>query len=56
MSEETYINKVLERFRMKDCSPSVAPIVKGEFPSSLEVGTGVSPTVVTAVLIGCLDY
>ncbi|KAL5824162.1 hypothetical protein ACOSQ3_020225 [Xanthoceras sorbifolium] len=30
MSQETYINKVLERFRMKDCSPSVAPIVKGD--------------------------
>ncbi|KAL4309169.1 hypothetical protein GQ457_01G021620 [Hibiscus cannabinus] len=29
LSQETYINKVLERFRMKDCSPSVAPIVKG---------------------------
>ncbi|KAL0453458.1 UNVERIFIED_CONTAM: Retrovirus-related Pol polyprotein from transposon TNT 1-94 [Sesamum latifolium] len=29
-SQETYINKVLERFRMKDCSPSVAPIVKGD--------------------------
>ena len=28
--EETYINKILERFRMKDCSPSVAPIVKGD--------------------------
>ncbi|KAL0462713.1 UNVERIFIED_CONTAM: Retrovirus-related Pol polyprotein from transposon TNT 1-94 [Sesamum latifolium] len=27
---ETYINKVLERFRMKDCSPSVAPIVKDD--------------------------
>ena len=30
MSQETYINKVLERFRMKDCSPSIAPIVKGD--------------------------
>ena len=29
LSQETYINKVLERFRMKDCSPSVAPIMKG---------------------------
>ena len=29
MSHETYINKVLERFWMKD-SPSVAPIVKGD--------------------------
>ena len=26
----TYINKVFERFRMKDCSPSVAPIIKGD--------------------------
>ncbi|RVW98226.1 Retrovirus-related Pol polyprotein from transposon TNT 1-94 [Vitis vinifera] len=30
MSQETYINKVLERFLMKDCSPSVSPIVKGD--------------------------
>ncbi|KAL0429751.1 UNVERIFIED_CONTAM: Retrovirus-related Pol polyprotein from transposon TNT 1-94 [Sesamum radiatum] len=30
LSQEIYINKVLERFRMKDCSPSVAPIVKGD--------------------------
>lgn len=30
LSQETYINKILERFRMKDCSPSVAPIVKGD--------------------------
>ncbi|KAL4271452.1 hypothetical protein GQ457_13G004180 [Hibiscus cannabinus] len=30
LSQETYINKVLERFRMKDCSPTVAPIVKGD--------------------------
>ncbi|KAL4284856.1 hypothetical protein GQ457_16G014820 [Hibiscus cannabinus] len=30
LSQETYINKVLERFWMKDCSPSVAPIVKGD--------------------------
>ena len=29
-SQETYINKVLERFRMKDCSLSVAPIMKGD--------------------------
>ena len=29
LSQETYINKVLERFRMKDCSSSLAPIVKG---------------------------
>ena len=28
LSQETYINKVLERFNMKDCSLSVAPIVK----------------------------
>lgn len=30
LSQETYINKILGRFRMKDCSPSVAPIVKGD--------------------------
>src|ERR1044072_5624466 len=30
LSQEAYINKVLERFNMKDCSPSVAPIVKGD--------------------------
>ena len=30
LSQETYINKILERFRMKDCSPSVAPTVKGD--------------------------
>ena len=30
MSQETYINKVLERFWIKDCSPSVFPIVKGD--------------------------
>ena len=30
LSQEAYINKVLERFRMKDCSPSIAPIVKGD--------------------------
>ena len=30
LSHETYINKILERFRMKNCSPSVAPIVKGD--------------------------
>ena len=30
LSRETYINKILERFRMKDCSPSIAPIVKGD--------------------------
>ncbi|CAM8996866.1 unnamed protein product [Rhodiola kirilowii] len=30
LSQEAYINKVLERFGMKNCSPSVAPIVKGD--------------------------
>ena len=30
LSQETYINKVLERFWMKDYSPSVAPIVKSD--------------------------
>jgi len=30
LSQETYINKILERFWMKDRSPSVAPIVKGD--------------------------
>ena len=30
LSQETCINKILERFLMKDCSPSVAPIVKGD--------------------------
>ncbi|KAJ9685151.1 hypothetical protein PVL29_017257 [Vitis rotundifolia] len=30
LSQETYINKVLKRFRMKNCSPSVSPIVKGD--------------------------
>ena len=30
LSQETYINKVLERFRMKNCSPSVSPRVKGD--------------------------
>eukprot|EP00253_Pinus_taeda_P009344 PITA_09344 len=30
LSQETYINKILERFQMKDCSPSAAPIVKGD--------------------------
>ena len=29
LSQETYINKVLERFQMKNCSPSLALIVKG---------------------------
>lgn len=30
LSQETYINKILERFRMKDCSPCIAPVVKGD--------------------------
>ncbi|WKA03455.1 hypothetical protein VitviT2T_021562 [Vitis vinifera] len=30
LSQKTYINKVLERFQMKDCSPSVSSIVKGD--------------------------
>jgi len=30
LSQETYINKILETFQMKDCSPSVATIVKGD--------------------------
>jgi len=30
LSQETYINKILKKFRRKDCSPSVAPIVKGD--------------------------
>ncbi|XP_047180270.1 secreted RxLR effector protein 161-like [Vigna umbellata] len=30
LSQETYINKVLARFNMKDCSPSVVPIIKGD--------------------------
>ena len=30
LSQETYINKVLERFWIKDCSPSIAPIMKGD--------------------------
>ena len=30
LSQETYINKVLERFNMKNCSPSVVPILKGD--------------------------
>ena len=29
-SQETYINKFLERFRKKDCSPSPVPIIKGD--------------------------
>ena len=30
LSQETYINKVLERFNMKNCSPSIVPILKGD--------------------------
>ena len=30
LSQETYINKVLERFQMKNCSPSPSPIVKDD--------------------------
>ncbi|KAG9447193.1 hypothetical protein H6P81_013321 [Aristolochia fimbriata] len=30
LSQETYINKILERFHMQDCTPTVAPIVKGD--------------------------
>ena len=30
LSQETYFNKVLERFNMKNCSSSVAPILKGD--------------------------
>ena len=30
LSQETYLNKVLERFNMKNCSSSVAPILKGD--------------------------
>jgi len=30
LSQETYINKILERFRMKNCSPCIAPIMKGD--------------------------
>ena len=29
LSQKTYINKILGRFRMKDCISSVALIVKG---------------------------
>lgn len=29
LSQEAYINKVLERFWMKSCSPRVAPIMRG---------------------------
>jgi len=30
LSQNAYIEKVLERFRMKNCSASVAPIIKGD--------------------------
>ena len=30
ISQETYINKVFERFQMKDCSQSVASIIKDD--------------------------
>ena len=30
LSQESYINKILERFWMKDCSPNPASIVKGD--------------------------
>ena len=30
MSRETYINKVHEIFHIKNCSPSISPIVKGD--------------------------
>ena len=30
ISKESYINKIFERIRMKDCSPSVDPIVKDD--------------------------
>ena len=30
LSQKTYINKVFERFNMKNCSLSVAPILKGD--------------------------
>ena len=30
LSQKAYINKVLEKFWMKDCSPNMAPIVKGD--------------------------
>ena len=30
LSQKAYINKVLEIFRMKDCSPNMVPIVKGD--------------------------
>ena len=30
LSQESYIDKILERFRMNDCSASVAHIVNGD--------------------------
>jgi hypothetical protein len=30
LSQNAYIEKVLERFEMKNCSTSVAPIIKGD--------------------------
>ena len=30
LSQETYINKVLKRSWMEDCSPTIAPILKGD--------------------------
>src|SRR5215469_13421401 len=30
LSQEAYIEKILERFRMKDCKPIDTPVVKGE--------------------------
>ena len=30
LSQETYINKVVEIFNLMDCSPSISPIIKGE--------------------------
>ena len=30
LSQKAYINKVLERFQMENCSPSVAPLVRGD--------------------------
>jgi len=34
ISQETYINKVLERFRMQDCKFINTPIAKGEWLSN----------------------
>ena len=30
LSQKAYINKILERYNMRNCSGSVAPIVKGD--------------------------